>query len=629
MTAAPWTAVLDDLNHTYEALHTAKEDAFWTAYMGLADDSAAARDDLSRKEIAVNEWLQDPDRLAAVQAQLAAAEATVAAGLPIQPSAEELVALRGWVRTLAAHAIGDPAARKLAAAIVEAEGELGHLRGEMELGYRIKGSFKRASSVKLSALNQQDPDPAVRKAAWEGLRSIEPFVLDHGFIEILRQRNRLGKMLGGEDYYDWKVRRTEGLSKAEIFAWLDELEEKTREAARNAVEALCQEHGEEAVTGWNIRYLVSGDLNRELDPYFPFSQALERWGRSFAALGIRYRNADLVLDLVDRQGKYENGFMHGPVPAWRERGHLRQARIQFTANAIPGMVGVGLRATETLFHEGGHAAHFANIDMPAPCFAQEFAPTSVALAETQSMFLDSLLGDADWRTRYATTVTGEPMPFALIEQDIRTTQPFAAWQLRAMLAVCYGEKALYELPDAELTPERILQVLREVEQRFLFIDGSPRPILAVPHLLAGESSAYYHGYVLAEMAVEQTRAFFLRRDGHLVDNPRIGPDLAQHYWQPGNSRTFGEFIAELTGEPLTADYLAREATRSVDEALMEAKAAIAKLDSVPPFAGHIELDAAVRMVHGREEIASTATAGFDQVAERYAAWIDELAAVTA
>ena len=59
-----------------------------------------------------------------------------------------------------------------------------------------------------------------------------------------------------------------------------------------------------------------------------------------------------------------------------------------------------------------NTAHFANVDMPAPCFSQEFAPTSVAFAEVQSMFLDSILNDPDWQTRYATTKQGEPMPFS-------------------------------------------------------------------------------------------------------------------------------------------------------------------------------------------------------------------------
>jgi hypothetical protein len=50
-------------------------------------------------------------------------------------------------------------------------------------------------------------------------------------------------------------------------------------------------------------------------------------------------------------------------------------------------------------HEAGHAAHFANIVQPSPMFSQERAPTSVAYAENQSMFLDSLVADAAWRGR--------------------------------------------------------------------------------------------------------------------------------------------------------------------------------------------------------------------------------------
>ena len=53
------------------------------------------------------------------------------------------------------------------------------------------------------------------------------------------------------------------------------------------------------------------------------------------------------------------------------------------------------------YFEGGHAAHFANIKQGSPVFSQERAPFSVALAETQSMFLDSLCDDAAWLARYA------------------------------------------------------------------------------------------------------------------------------------------------------------------------------------------------------------------------------------
>ena len=130
--------------------------------------------------------------------------------------------------------------------------------------------------------------------------------------------------------------------------------------------------------------------------------------------------------------------------------------------------------------------------MPSPCFAQEFAPTSVAFAEVQSMFLDSIIGDADWQTRYATTAAGEPMPFGLIEKAIRASQPFAAHGLRAMFTVPYCEKAIYEIPDDELTAGRVLDEIAAVERRMLGMERSSRPALSVPHLLAGESSAEEH-----------------------------------------------------------------------------------------------------------------------------------------
>jgi Zn-dependent oligopeptidase len=449
-------------------------------------------------------------------------------------------------------------------------------------------------------------------------------VLEHGFVELVRLRNRLGRMLGGEDYYDATVRRVERLTKARIFGWLDELEAATREPARRSIEQLSAQHGTRA-TPWNVRAWSTGDTVREQDPYFPFGPALLRWGRSMSTLGVRYAGATLVLDLVDRKGKYENGFMHGPVPAWREGGRWRPARIQFTANAVPGVVGAGRRATDTLFHEGGHAAHYANIDMPAPCFSQEFAPSSVAFSETQSMLMDSLVSDADWQARYAATRDGAPMGEELILRGIRARQPLAAWELRQRLSVCYGEKAIYEIPDAELSPQRILDAIREVERRLLFMEGSPRPILAVPHLLSGESSAYYHGYVLAEMAVHQTRAHVLSRDGFLTDNPALGPALREAYWRPGNSRSFADLVAGLTGAPPSASHLAREVNRSADEAAAEARARLERGRRVPRRDAPVELDATVRVIHGNEEIATTggpaAGGRFEECARRFEAWI--------
>src|SRR5262249_3652787 len=153
--------------------------------------------------------------------------------------------------------------------------------------------------------------------------------------------------------------------------------------------------------------------------------------------------------------KYENGFMHGPVPAFFDVERWQPARINFTANAVPGQIGSGLRAVETLFHEGGHAPHFANVLSGAPCLRQAFAPTRVAYAAAPAMCMDSLIQDADWRVRYASDRHGRSMPLELIEQAVRETQALRSWDVRSMLTVPSSERMIYELDDRHRTPEHV------------------------------------------------------------------------------------------------------------------------------------------------------------------------------
>ena len=55
---------------------------------------------------------------------------------------------------------------------------------------------------------------------------------------------------------------------------------------------------------------MAGDVEKQLDPYFPFEKSVETWGRCYNKLGIGYKGATMTLDLLDRKGKYSNGFCH-------------------------------------------------------------------------------------------------------------------------------------------------------------------------------------------------------------------------------------------------------------------------------------------------------------------------------
>ena len=199
------------------------------------------------------------------------------------------------------------------------------------------------------------------------------------------------------------------------------------------------------------------------------------------------------------------------------------------------------------------------------------------------------------------------MPHDLIRARIASRQPFMAFDERSLAAVSYFEAALYAMPDVSRTPDAVLQLARDTEQRVLGVVG-PRPMLAIPHLLNQESSAAYHGYLLAHMAVYQTRSSLLQRLGYLTDNPAVGPLLAQHYWNPGNSIDHDATLVSLTGEGLSARSLAGECNRSVDEAWAEAEESIRASasrtyasDSLPG------LDATIRIVHGAEVLADNRT----------------------
>jgi hypothetical protein len=129
---------------------------------------------------------------------------------------------------------------------------------------------------------------------------------------------------------------------------------------------------------------------------------------------------------------------------------------------------------------------------------------------------------------------------------------------------------------------------------------------------------------MAEMAVEQTREHFLARDGHLVDNPRIGPELAEHYWRAGNSRRFGEFVESLCGAPLSAQPLAKRVNQGVDHALARARESLSRETSLPRFDGPVELDAELEVIHGRQHVTALGPGGFDECAGDFSSWITSL-----
>lgn len=586
------------LNKDYLAVHQAKEDLFWQNYMGLGGVDIAQQ--FSAAETAYKRFIAQSHRLKELR--------DLITSLDSQPTGTErdvlVHGLQGWYRFFDCNAIEDPNTQALLDEIIAAESDLYQRRKTFTLTHLNTAGERVAASLGELLTNQGTNENAeCRHSSHLALRELEQWLLHNGLPELINLRNRFARQMGYRNYFDYKVNKTERMTPEQLFTILDRFEEQTRDANQRSLQQLAAEKGPETLEPWNIRYASSGDVTRQLDPYFPFSESLDRWINSFKRLHIGFRGAQMNLDLLVRPGKYENGFMHGPISPFVDQGKWIPARINFTSLAKPDQVGSGASGLNTLFHEGGHAAHFANIVQNAPCFSQEFPPTSMAYAETQSMFCDSLLDDADWLKRYAKNSADEPVPDALIQESIQARQPMRAFNERHILLVPYFEWQLYQWDDAQRTPQAMTQLARDIELKILGVSGSPRPTLAIPHLLSMESACSYQGYLLALMAVEQTRAFFLKRDGYLTDNPAIGPSLAQHYWRPGNSVSHDETLHSLTGEGFNPDYLAKVCNQTVEEAWLVAQNTIEQAATRPQPAADFDLNVTLRIVDGDKLLA--------------------------
>jgi len=127
-----------------------------------------------------------------------------------------------------------------------------------------------------------------------------------------------------------------------------------------------------------------------------------------------------------------------------------------------------------------------------------------------------------------------------------------------------------------------------------------------------------------QRAIRNLRVVFLERDGVLTDNSRIGPDLAEHYWAPGNAVPFDHTVQSLTGRSLSADSLATACNRTVDEAIAEARASIKHAQTHPRPKRAANLDATIHVVHGRERVASTDNGGIDGLCEAFETWVGKI-----
>ncbi len=593
---------LDSVNKRYAELHHTYEELFWVTYMG--DQKKAMQRDRAQTEL-------DSFRSNRTLRSEAVALMTKAPAI-LKPR------LQTWIDFFGQYQL-TPAAAILKEKIDALETVIEQKRASRSEGYEdpATGAFVPASIIKMRTMMKTHSEEAVRQACFVAREELALDCLDE-YVELVTLRNEFARALGYDDFYDYKLRRVDTMSKAELFALFDPIEAKATDSF-TTVRALAKK-SPGLRQPWNFMHQMVGDFTAAEDQYFQFDQALLRWGRSFAALGVDFKGGTLQLDLIERAGKYNNGFCHWPTLVRLESGKRLPGAANFTCNVVPGQIGSGEIGYNTLFHEGGHAAHLLNSEQKDVFLNHEYAPMTAAWAETHSMFMDTMFDSIEWKQRYAKNVAGQSYPVSLFQDKEEKINVLRPRGILSIIFIAQFERTVYELRKP--TRSQITKIAKAMHRRFF--DEATDSLLALntPHIYSWESACAYHGYGLAEIAVAQWREYFFKKYGYIVDNPKVVKEI-QVTWQWGGQKSFLDAIKSATGQKLSSAALIRENMATPKQVMQTAHVRLTRMESVKPFTKPVDLNATISLVHGKKEITNNKN-GFEAMSTAYAKFVIKL-----
>ena len=387
-------------------------------------------------------------------------------------------------------------------------------RREATLEVELDGERMPYRQAAVALANEPDPD---RRAALQEARlALGEEQLDPLLRAALERSHALAAELG------WPSMRAmcEELSGIDLAA-LGEETAAFLEATEPAYEPLLDPHLRGQL-GFGFERLRRSDLPAffrapRLDAYFPAERLLEAFRATFAGLGIDVRDGGRVtLDVEARPKKSPRAFC-SPV------------RVPDEVHLVISPIG-GHDDYEALFHEAGHAFHYAHVD-PGLAFEHRYIGDN-SVTEGFAFLAEHLVSDAEWLGRTL---------------GVEASAEIAAHaRARKLLFLRrYAAKLAYELELHDAPPS--LEPLRESYARRL--SSAVHVDWPAASWLSDVDPFFYAARYLRAWALEtRLRRALRERFGPMWFATRAAGDLLRGMWAEGQRLGPEELLAKATGE---------------------------------------------------------------------------------
>jgi Peptidase family M3 len=385
---------------------------------------------------------------------------------------------------------------------------------------RFRAGGRSLTRAELANLLHSEPDRHLRRTAWEAQAQFSP-VNGEPIRRAMRLRNELSGRYSGQPFADTALAHR-NLDRSQLLRWFEEIRAATDAPYRRLLARMRDELRVTSVEPWDIDFYFSvlskpieGSLFQPANAWPSIVRISDDLGIGAGRLPIDIKAADIAF-----------GGATYPV--------LYGQEIKILVNKHS-----GIRFTDTLLHEFGHALHYALIDEPSFLLKSGY---SEAFDEGVGQVMALLL----YRPHISTTYFGlnSAQARALREQY----QLKSLLDLRENIAESLFELAAYDNPDQDLAA-----LYNQIQQQYTGVNFHGQAVWTFNPFF-GSEPLYLQNYVLAEMFGRQVHQAMDGRFGAQWGKSG-GEFLKRSLFSVGARYPLDQVLVNVTGEPLTAKYL--------------------------------------------------------------------------